>query len=344
MSAIGFKGYSMARTRMIYPRGGILYTDVYVTEGGQRNRKRVSTGFKIGQEAQAMIVAARLQAGESVVVTPGVGASVLTLGEATKAAWTKWATLKDARHKAGIGREALAYFGEALPLHQLDAARIQKWAEHLQASAVTGATINRKLAWVSALLRFHLNAGALQAMPRIPKFRETPLHRKPLTPTEVEAIICAETVPEFQDLLVFLRDTGCRVSEALGLQWSEVGRGVVTFADTKAGDNRTLPLTDAAAAALARAFDRGARVPFPMRYELVQRRFRAAAMRAGVEVPDGSALHLLRHSTATALLDRGVGVRHVQAWLGHKTVTTTERYAKVTGASLVGVMERMQNQ
>ena len=45
-------------------------------------------------------------------------------------------------------------------------------------------------------------------------------------------------------------------------------------------------------------------------------------------------LHWLRHSCATHMLENGVGLRYIQAILGHKSSKTTEIYTHVTNKSL----------
>ena len=44
--------------------------------------------------------------------------------------------------------------------------------------------------------------------------------------------------------------------------------------------------------------------------------------------------HMLRHTTATQLVDRGVDIRFVQRLLGHASLTTTEQYTQVNDATL----------
>ena len=54
---------------------------------------------------------------------------------------------------------------------------------------------------------------------------------------------------------------------------------------------------------------------------------RQALVRSGI--PKHAGVHTLRHSFATHLLMRGVNIREVQEYLGHKSVETTMIYTHV---------------
>jgi integrase/recombinase XerD len=66
----------------------------------------------------------------------------------------------------------------------------------------------------------------------------------------------------------------------------------------------------------------------PMNESGVQRAFKAALHESGV--PKDASVHTLRHSYATHLLEAGVNLRLIQAYLGHSSPKTTALYTHLT--------------
>lgn len=67
----------------------------------------------------------------------------------------------------------------------------------------------------------------------------------------------------------------------------------------------------------------------PIHVSSVQRAFKAALQESGVQKPDAT-VHTLRHSYATHLLEAGVNLRIIQAYLGHSSPKTTAIYTHLT--------------
>lgn len=55
----------------------------------------------------------------------------------------------------------------------------------------------------------------------------------------------------------------------------------------------------------------------------------SAVRRAGVKAPSRGAAHLLRHSVATTMLRHGASLQQISALLRHRSIETTQIYAKV---------------
>jgi integrase/recombinase XerD len=140
-------------------------------------------------------------------------------------------------------------------------------------------------------------------------------------------------------LLEVLYATGLRVSELTGLRLDgvDVEIGFVRCVG-KGSKERIVPLGQSAAAAIL-DYMRVRRVKKPTNYLFLNHLggklsrvgfwqiLKAYGLRAGIKKK--LTPHVLRHSFATHLLERGADLRAVQTMLGHADISTTEIYTHV---------------
>ncbi len=73
----------------------------------------------------------------------------------------------------------------------------------------------------------------------------------------------------------------------------------------------------------------------------IQQVLQRAKQRAGIR--QAGNMHLLRHSFATHLLDKGIDVVFIQKLLGHNDIKTTLRYLHVTNKDLVHIISPLDD-
>jgi integrase/recombinase XerC len=229
---------------------------------------------------------------------------------------------------------------------------IRGYLHELFERGLAASTIERKRAALSEFSKHLLRRGVIKRNPlasiRGPKVRK-PL---PKVLEEPELIRVLEyptgtSFPEVRDrtLLEILYGSGMRISELLALNYHSFDqrRGSVRVTG-KGQKTRIVPLSKSALLALEEYFlarkklieehpeykangfwlsNRGRPLSRFRAYQIVKKylgRF------GGVMASP----HLLRHCYATHLLDHGADLRAVQELLGHKSVSTTEKYTHVS--------------
>lgn len=209
----------------------------------------------------------------------------------------------------------------------------------------SNATINRKMAALSKLLRKAYKMGDIHSLPEFRRQKERAGRLRFLEADEEEALFreIGQRCELFLKFSIFLVDTGARLGEGIGLKWNDIHDGRVTFWITKSGRSRTVPLTSRAKEVLRELTDRS---PGPFS-DIDQQRYRAVWNAAKVDAKLGDEAdivpHILRHTCASRLVRGGIDLRRVQMWLGHQTLTMTMRYAHLATHDLdmcVPVLER----
>lgn len=185
------------------------------------------------------------------------------------------------------------------------------------------------------------------AVPMVPH-RQSGLVRH-LAPDSLEQLIASLDTSSPRGLrdkaiILCIARLGLRVSEVTRLRLDDIDwrAAVVRVRARKTGHGAVLPLTGEVGAALADYLqggrpDTGVREVFvlvaarpgaPISDDIVGRAVDNALRGAGIEAPTRGG-NLLRHSLATGLLARGVGLAEIAGLLGHSSLATTRIYAAV---------------
>ena len=169
-------------------------------------------------------------------------------------------------------------------------------------------------------------------------------------------LAAAQKLPPPDDLrmeaaLELLYAGGLRISELLGLKIQDISPQKSALMITgKGGKERLVPITELA---LQRALDwlafRDKDGPIPHTDQLLSGRDRELnrqsfslllkkiARMAGIDASRVSP-HILRHSFATHMLNRGADLRTLQALLGHADIATTQIYTRTRPDRLKGLV------
>lgn len=156
--------------------------------------------------------------------------------------------------------------------------------------------------------------------------------------------------PRDRAMMEVLYATGLRVSELIGMKVEGVNiEGGFVRCVGKGDKERIVPLGESAAQAVA-DYMKSRRPRKPTNYLFLSYRggpltrmgfwkiLKAYGIKAGIRKK--LTPHVMRHSFATHLLDRGADLRAVQLMLGHANITTTEIYTHVIRERLKEVYKR----
>lgn len=206
----------------------------------------------------------------------------------------------------------------------------------------TTVTVYKELVTLSCFLRWCVRAGHLDAVPVFDRVRPVSDYKPPdLSPEDVAAVLAElptrKTHPKrfpARERYTVQWAQGMRDGEISTLRWSDVdlraGRLTIRQSNDKARVGRTVALSAPAREVLEQLAK-----PKPLPSALVFGRMdmrhtlREACKRAGVEP---FSLHDLRRAWASHLYASGeLPLKDISALLGHRAVSTTERYLRLSG-------------
>ncbi len=257
-----------------------------------------------------------------------------------------------------LSRDFLGKDPDAVRPQEVDALAVRSFLAALTRKNLGKRSQGRALSAVRSLFRFACREGILEANPaqgvRTPKAPKTlPRH---LRPGEVESLIEAPEgdeplVRRDRAILELLYAAGLRVSELVGLDWTDVDLpGRVVRVMGKGSKERMVPFGRPAAESLRRWLEvwesvrapgedeapvflnhQGGRLTDRSVRRVIDKWVDAAAVARGVHP------HTLRHTFATHLLEGGADLRAIQELLGHSSLSTTQRYTHLEVDRLLAV-------
>ncbi len=237
---------------------------------------------------------------------------------------------------------------------------LQAYLRHMmEKQTLSVATARRRMACLRAFCRF----SAAQFDIDDPFIVWSPQLRKPkrlprtLSHREMSDLITLGPSPgdEFKDTvfcILLIGATGMRVSELCAIRVKDVsydGRQIHVLGKGLRDRLVYLGNVDLAAELSARRrslleMGRGEEVVFknlrgqPLRPQVLRRRMHKLQAGRGFSRPITP--HMLRHTAATLLIEKGTDIRFVQRLLGHASIATTEIYTHVSDVALREAVQR----
>jgi site-specific recombinase XerD len=253
----------------------------------------------------------------------------------------------------GFVAERAAKAPSALDFADLDAPVITAFLSHLEVDRHNSPrTRNARLAAIRALFHYAAlchpeHAGVIARVLAIPQKRFDKNTVSFLTATEVDALIDAPDPNQWEGrrdraLLVLAVQTGLRVSELTGLNCGDLvlSSGAHVRCEGKGRKQRAVPLTTGTVAVVRVWLRERGGLPedplFPTRTgrrlsrDAVERRLATHNATAARRCPSLQAKrltpHVLRHTSAMALMQAGVDTAVIALWLGHEDIRSTQIY------------------
>jgi len=251
---------------------------------------------------------------------------------------TLWIQARDVYRRLGASRS----------VREINENVIDDLIYQLERDGKSNGTINRRLAALSKMLKHAYRRGYISRMPVIERKRESEGRMRWLSYDEEQVLIAKFRElrqDQMADFIEVLIDTGLRTGELFKLCGRDVNaeERVIYLWDTKNGKSRSVPLTQRAMDALQRNHQIDSSLPlFAFTRHAFRHQWDLVKSLIGLDGDKEFVPHSLRHTCATRLVEKGIDLRVIQEFLGHRAIQTTIRYAKVVPKSLHAARDALE--
>lgn len=237
-----------------------------------------------------------------------------------------------------------------------------KFIQHQSRAGLSARSVARLVSSLRAFYRFLVLDGVVKSSPAVNLTTPKLWFHLPhfLKVEEVERLLRQPSGEDHRSIrdramLELLYASGLRVSELISLKLPDLNlEDGFLICQGKGGKERVVPLGKSAIGAVGH-YLRQARSVFlrsrpgteylfltgrgkPFTRQGFWKRLKGYALQAGLDRKISP--HMLRHSFATHMLERGADLRSVQLMLGHSQITTTQIYTHVSRSRLRKVYDR----
>jgi integrase len=288
-----------------------------------------------------------------------------TIKDALEHTWsTIWYLQKGSKTQRYLVDLVVAERGDR-PLRKVDYNFIEAWVIELRERKLAESTIARRLTCLMRALKVAKVKGWIDRVPDVPPLGSRNAVVRYVSHSEERALLAAARAHKWPlarrimpRVIAFLLDVGCRESELVRARPQFVTDDGIVFPDRKNGSTIKVPLTARARQELSELFrdewwqrmtrdvhdaDREIRdIARKNLKDWITHRF--SEIRDSAGLPDVT-VHVLRHTTASRLIQAGFELVKVRDWLGHKDIKTTLIYAHLAPTQLAAgraILERGQ--
>lgn len=249
--------------------------------------------------------------------------------------------------------------GKKINIKDIDHIVIRSYMGHLHRIGDKGKTVARKLSTLRSFYKYLLREGLAEK--NYPRMVSTPKQERRIPSfLSVDDVFKLLELPESKKPLV-LRDlailelfyaSGIRISELVNLDVKDINleeRFIKVLG--KGRKERIVPIGTKASLAMENYFQarkelvkegkealflnsRGGRITTRGVRNIVEKHVREKGLQKRISP------HALRHSFATHLLDQGADLRTIQEFLGHSSLSTTQKYTHLTTDRLMRVYDK----
>lgn len=284
----------------------------------------------------------------------------LTVGEAfDQALRTKWRNRQSLpSYYSSLGKTTAERFGRDKRLAEVQLRDISNFVDVCLRKKDSPSTINHRLALLRNIWTYAIHHWEVPGVREIEwsyyRQRNKRYNRsREITPEEEKTILSLlrgfhnKGAQQMASLVQFALWTGLRRGELLALEVRDFERDYSRLRvsrstgspTTKTGQTRYIPVRGPAWEMVnelsAKAKEaRRVRLFHELNGDRVKALWKKVRKAMNLESDRGFVFHALRHTSATRLARKGASTRHVQEWMGHADIKTTQRYTHLASNDL----------